>query len=309
MKKILLAIVGVVYILIGIAGIILPIVPGWVLIFLGLSFIAPKLAERLKRRILRKFAKHEILYLEKFRKLKVHAGFTTRHFSLVFKKTDDFLEADNRLHFPKLLAQSPVAIHHGMKPITRFAFLNQVHGGAVAVLEDPSVIGENEFYHVQKTDGVITNIKELALLVMTADCLSVFFAAGKPASWIGVVHAGWRGTQEEISKKAFKLIREKAGCRAKDIRIILGPCIGKKQYEVGPEFKKIFSKKFVKERKGKLTFDLAGENKRQLMKAGALERNIYEIDMCTIEENGDLYSFRKEKDAAGRMVSFIVLQG
>ena len=68
MKKIVLAIIGILFILIGMTGLVLPVIPGWVLIFFGLSFIAPKLAERLKRRLFRKFFKKGIIYLEEWKR-------------------------------------------------------------------------------------------------------------------------------------------------------------------------------------------------------------------------------------------------
>ena len=54
MKKVLLAIAGAVLVLIGIAGLILPVLPGWLFIFLGLSFIAPEFAEKNKKKSFKK---------------------------------------------------------------------------------------------------------------------------------------------------------------------------------------------------------------------------------------------------------------
>ena len=64
MKKFFLFIAGIFLILIGIVGWLLPVVPGWAFIFIGLSFIAPAFAARLKRRILRRFSKKEVVYLK-----------------------------------------------------------------------------------------------------------------------------------------------------------------------------------------------------------------------------------------------------
>src|SRR3989338_1828921 len=96
MKRIVLVVLGFILILIGILGWILLILPGWLFIFLGLSLIAPSFAVRLTRRILRHFSKKEIVYLEDWRKLKVHAGFTTRHSALFLHSTDDLSDISNQ---------------------------------------------------------------------------------------------------------------------------------------------------------------------------------------------------------------------
>jgi len=306
MRKLFLAIVGVFLILIGIAGLILPILPGWLLIFLGLSFIAPEFAEKLKKRIFRKLFKHEIVTLDEWKKYPVRAGFTTRHFPLLLHKTDDLLDPSKQDQLKGLLSRYPppgagtVAASGGRH---RGCFLNQVHGDNVVALEDPAVFEKGDFYHAKEADGVITNIKDLTLLVLTADCLSIFFYA---PGWTGLVHAGWRGTEKKIAQKVFQMILGQSKCRPSDVQIAFGPRICKDHYEVGEEFKNLFPEKSIYTKSGKTYFDLAGENKRQLLQAGAVPGNILDHGICTVCENEDFYSFRKEKEAAGRMVSFIV---
>ncbi len=305
MKRILFVFAGIVLILIGVIGLILPILPGWVFIFLGLSLIAPAFAARLKRRVLRKFSKKEIVYLEHWKKLKVHAGFTTRHFPLVLRKTEDLSTGPNQTQFQKLFFESRVLLAHGMTPGSKFVYLGQVHKDRIAILDDAHELKEERFIHIPESDGILTNLKHVTLLVFTADCLPVFFAAGKEEiQWIGLVHAGWRGTEKKIVKKALEAIRERSGCSVSDIHVILGPRVGKNHYEVGEEFTDHFSASLHR-KKGKLYFDLAGENTRQLLEAGVLRGRIVDLELCTVSENEDFYSSRKEKEAAGRMISFI----
>ncbi len=297
MKKLLLAILGVICILAGIAGIVLPIIPGWALIFFGLSFIAPKLAERLKRRFFRKFFKKDIIYLKEWEKFSVRAGFSTKHFPLILKKTDDLAQPENQRQFKQVV------------PGGSFVFLDQPHGSRVAVLEDGAKYASAGFYQLPDADGVLTNLAGLTLLALTADCLPIFLCAksrhSEKADWIGIVHAGWRGTKDRIAETAFQTLLSKSKASPADIRIIFGPAIRKDHYEVGPEFRKPFGKKFVRKRKGRFYFDLAAQNRKQLMRAGALDQNILDLDICTVCENSDFYSFRKEQDSAGRIISLI----
>ncbi len=305
MKRIFLFIAGIISIFIGILGLVLPVLPGWPFIFLGLSLVAPALAARIKRRILRVFFKKDVVYLDEWKKHRVCAGFTTRHFPLVLHKTGDLLDASNQDVFKKLFFERGAASGHGIVQDLKFAILNQVHEDAVAVLEEGKLRGTGDFYHFERTDAAITNIHKLALLVMTADCLPIFFMTPKPAQWVGLAHAGWQGTQKGIAKRTLKLIAEKSGYSPADIRIAFGPCIGRDRYEVGEEFKRIFPKGSFHLKNNKIYFNLAGENRRQLMEAGALEKRILDYGACTFSENEDFYSFRKERDAAGRIISFI----
>ena len=187
MKKVIFFILGIILILLGVIGLILPIVPGWPLLLLGLSFIAPKLAERLKQRFYRKFSKKEVVYLEGWKKLGVDAGFTTRHFPLFVNKTGQFNSEETQESFLDHLSKSVVLKNHGVAFEPRFVFLDQVHGSHVAVLEDGAKYREKGFYSQPKADAVLTNIPDLTLLVLTADCLSIFLSAGP---WIGLVLSG-----------------------------------------------------------------------------------------------------------------------
>ena len=103
------------------------------------------------------------------------------------------------------------------------------------------------------------------------------------------------------------MILEKSSCAPADVRILFGASIRKDRYEVGGEFQDYFKAPSLQKKNGKFYFDLAGENKKQLLNGGALEKNILDFEFCTVGENEDFYSFRKEKESAGRMVSFIAL--
>ena len=151
---------------------------------------------------------------------------------------------------------------------------------------------------------MITNMKGMTLLVLTADCLPIFFRAG--ASWAGLVHAGWRGTQKQIARKAFETLIAKSGCSPSEVSVAFGPCI-RSGYEVGDEFLDYFPKSSLKRQNRRLVFDLAAENKRQLVAAGAGRRRIIDRNLCTVAHGGTFYSHRKEKEGAGRIISFITV--
>lgn len=304
MKKAALAVVGALLMLVGVVGLILPILPGWPILFFGLSLIAPKLAERLKKRLFRKFFKSDIATLDEWKKSRVLAGFTTKKFPLFLQKTDDLLKEENQRRFTELF--SPKENDSSRGRMTKFVVLGQTHGDGVAVLDNPSKYSKEGFYPVPACDAAMTNLPGLTLLVFSADCLPIFFLAG---SWIALAHAGWKGTEQKIARKTLRLLLEKSGCRPKSVKIIFGPSISQRHYTVGKEFYDYFPasslRYFGKGADRSPHFDLAGENRRQLVKSKVPADNITDYQICTVDENENFYSFRKEKDNAGRIISFI----
>lgn len=309
MFRILRIALGVVLIPIGIAGLILPILPGWIFLVIGVTLIAPGYAAGFRRKLQQRFFKQDTIRFAEWRKRGVLAGFTTKHFPLLLKKTDELLNLSNQNAFRELLWKSHVMMESEKASMNRFAFLNQVHGSEIAVLEDAKLYDKDGFYHFLKADAVVTDIPRLTLLVMSADCLTLFFMVkgrGKKADWIGLAHAGWKGTAGRIAEKTLAKLVERSGCRPSDVRVAFGPCISGPNYEVGPEFRTHFKgRSSLNAKKDKLYFDLAGENARQLVEAGVFTWNIIDSKICTIGQNAHFYSFRKEKEDAGRMISFI----
>jgi len=178
----------------------------------------------------------------------------------------------------------------------RVSNIRQVHGEYV-VKADPAALPE--------ADAQITNQKGVALAVRTADCLPVFLFDREHRA-IGLVHAGWKGTRSGITAGTLRWMAQEYGTKAADVLAVLGPAISRDSYEVGPEFRQFFSDD-VTERNGKLYLDLSAANKTQLKAAGVAEENIQDSGICSYKDPG-CFSYRREKDAAGRMLSVIMLR-
>ena len=281
----------------------LPIIPGWVLIFFGLALISPKLATRARRLLLWWFFKNDIVCLKDWKKNQISLGFTTKRFPLILRKTDDLLDAGNQKKLTNLFSADKTIRALFPGSLKKFVVLNQVHGDGVEVLSDAALHEKEGFYPLLSCDAAMTNIQGLTLLVLSADCLPIFFNAG---DWIASAHAGWKGSEKKIAQKTLKLLLEKSGTEAKNAKIIFGPSIRLRHYEVGPEFKKYFPESSFRRKKNKLYFDLAQENSRQLLQAGVLEKNLFDCGICTFDRNNHFHSYRKEKETAGRIISFIV---
>ena len=302
MKRFLLFGLGVLLIGVGILGLVVPVLPGWLFLFIGFSMTAPRLAARIRWRIFQKRFRRDILYFEEWKPQSVEAGYTTRHFSLHLRKTDDLLTERNQNEFLRLFASSRAVIEKALRPPQKLVLLKQVHGDRIVVLDDPAAFEKPGFYSEDSADGAITRVSCLTLLVFSADCLSIFYSAD---DWVGLAHAGWRGTKAGLAGKMLKLLSEKSGVPCDRIQVIYGPRIGPSAYRVGEEFTGHFPKTSLRRVRGKLYFDLSTENKRQLQEAGVNLENLTDPGVCTVSQNSDFYSFRKEGEKAGRIVSFI----
>lgn len=189
-------------------------------------------------------------------------------------------------------------------------FLKQVHGADIVVFEDV----QSQDTSLIEADGMITRTTNCALAVRTADCLPVALYDPK-TSTIGMVHAGWRGTRQKILARAIDTMRHRFGARAEDILIRFGPSIRPCCYEVGAEFQSYFpgfvfyrqeiSCSCPKGGTGKFYFDLAGVNQAQAVQAGIAPAHIEDTGICTCC-TASYYSYRREGEAAGRNISFIV---
>lgn len=299
MSRLFLAFFGLLLVVVGTIGIVMPILPGWPLIFIGLSFIAPRLVERWKIKVYARYFKKPIVLYEEWLHKKIYAGMSTKSCQFKISRCEDFSNQENQISFKKFMAEDGVLKKHKAPPILRYVSMRQVHADHIAVINEKMSFNENGFAEIQNCDALITKLPQTVLLALSADCLPIYMRAGK---WIGIVHAGWKGTEAKIAQKAYHKLREHAGTRR--VHVIFGPCIRRKNYEVGAEFAPRF-KNSVFKKKGKFYFDLAGENKRQLFGIGMRPDMFFDVEACTIADNDVFYSFRKEKDAALRMISFI----
>jgi YfiH family protein len=146
-------------------------------------------------------------------------------------------------------------------------------------------------------DALVENTPGSVVAVKTADCIPILLADGRRRA-VAAVHAGWRGTAAGIAASAIRLMRERYGTEPGDLHAAIGPGIGKCCYEVGPEVMAQFGGQ------GRGHLDLAAENARQLRQAGVTGENIYASNLCTMCRSAEFDSFRRDREAAGRMYSF-----
>jgi YfiH family protein len=190
-------------------------------------------------------------------------------------------------------------IQHGFGtragPLTQagLASLKQIHSARALVADrKEGCVGEG--------DALITREPGVAVSVRTADCFPILLADPVRRA-IAAVHAGWRGTAGEIVLQTLEQMGAQFGTRPNDVIAAIGPGIGACCYEVGEEV----ARQFGQESAGRL--DLEGENYRQLIRAGVPPAHIDQLNTCTFCNATLFYSWRRDRDPAARMISYIAI--
>jgi len=170
------------------------------------------------------------------------------------------------------------------------ASLKQIHSNISFTAERPGCVGEG--------DALVARTPGLTVSVRTADCFPILLADPKTRS-VAAVHAGWRGTAAGVVGATLARMRDEFGTDAGNVYAVIGPGIGPCCYEVGVEV----AGQFGMDQAGKL--DLAAENRRQMVAAGLKPQKIDFVGGCTFCYPTLFFSWRRDRDLAGRMISFI----
>jgi YfiH family protein len=193
-------------------------------------------------------------------------------------------------------------------------FAKQVHGDIIK-----HVGTENRGEGVGKDrpfdcDGLITNKSDVGLVSVYADCVPVLFY-DNDKKVIAMCHAGWRGTVKKIACKTLKEMRDDYACQNENIVVCIGPSIGPCCFEVdesvAEEFKQAFKfwPQIINETaEGRLRIDLWKANALQLQEIGVKEGNIHIAGLCTVCNHDVFYSYRVEKEEAGRIKAIMYLK-
>ena len=195
--------------------------------------------------------------------------------------------------------------------LTSFIVLKQVHGAHGICIESEqqasSIVPRS-----YDGDYSITKIKNIGIGVLTADCLPIILYDPKTES-IGIAHAGWRGSVQEIGITMLKHMEQHFGVSKESVQIFFGPSAGVCCYEVDSSFSKniedfSYGIQALKKAHTKTYFDLALFNKLQFIAVGIKEEQIdCTHNYCTIE-NSLFCSYRRDSGNPVRQLSFVYIK-
>lgn len=183
-------------------------------------------------------------------------------------------------------------IRQSLPPESETATLKQVHSSKIVYAEGRTGV-------LAEADALIDDSAGSILAIKTADCLPILLVDPKRRA-IAAVHAGWRGTARKIVQETIREMLRRFDSAPGDLHAAIGPGIGECCFEVGPDV--AFELVGKRER---AHVDLAGINRRQLLESGLDASRIYSAGMCTACLADEFFSYRREREAAGRMISTV----
>lgn len=259
-----------------------------------------------------------LLFLRPWMELsdKLVVGFTTKNGG--FSK-EDYETLNLGLHVqdkPSIVVANRQTVADQLKmPLSKWVCAEQVHKNLIMkVTEADSEKGVYDYKEgIPQTDGIYTNRKELLLTLCFADCVPLYFFAPKHGM-IGLAHAGWKGTVEDIGGEMIKRWTEE-GIPLNDIYAAIGPSIEGCCYIVDDRVINLVKNVLGVENdgspfytvvsEGQYSLDLKEVNKHLLQKAGVQEAQLLVSELCTSCREDVFFSHRRDGGRTGRMLSFI----
>ncbi len=187
-------------------------------------------------------------------------------------------------------------------------------------------------------DAVLVDCTGLAALLCFADCVPLVFVA--PTGAFAVVHCGWRGVAIHLAQKAFTQLVSQASYLPEDINVYLGAYIHQECFEVSEDTAAIFVREFgagvvqesvqelaqnpeqdqvqnpelnpeqvqvqnpVQNGQGAYHVDLGAALRQDLIKVGASENRIADLNICCMCHDDQFFSYRKSAGVCGRHGAF-----
>jgi polyphenol oxidase len=200
---------------------------------------------------------------------------------------DDAAKAENRR---RLLAD--------FAPDDVLCDLHQVHGAEV-------VLASPEWSERPHADGIVSTTPGLTLLVRAADCVPVLLVAPDEGV-VGAAHSGRPGLVAGVVPATVTRMRELGAGR---IEGWIGPHVCGRCYEVPEQMRAdvaaVVPDSFAETSWGTPSVDLGAGVRAQLEE---LDVAVHDASRCT-RESDDLYSYRRDRDGAGRLAAVVRLNG
>lgn len=186
----------------------------------------------------------------------------------------------------------------------------QVHGVRVLdVGREEAGAGAYRYERALKgVDALITCASGIALLGYFADCIPIIIADVR-GRWVGMAHAGWKGSLGRISQNVITALDER-GVPPSELYVALGPGIRVCCYEVSEDlaeqFRRVFGPKALRwDETGRPFLDLVAINVQTLLDAGVPEHHIDVSGDCTACRTDLYFSHRIEGPRTGRMAAIV----
>lgn len=185
----------------------------------------------------------------------------------------------------------------------RLAFVRQVHGSTVVLVDTPDVSG----LAATDADALVTSVPGVALGVLVADCVPVLLA-DISAGVVGAAHAGRRGIVAGVLERTVEAM-ERLGAHREQIDVTIGPAVCGGCYELPAELaEQVYSaapRALARSYADAPAADLRAGAAGLLSARGV--RAVELVGGCTVEEPERWYSYRRDGET-GRFAGIIALR-
>jgi polyphenol oxidase len=182
----------------------------------------------------------------------------------------------------------------------------QVHGCTVAVADARGAAIPAE------ADAIIACRPDLAVGILTADCVPILIAA-EGGDCVAAIHGGWRGIAKGVVSATVSRLGA-MGVPPEALWVVIGPHIGPCCYEVDEPVVSAMRAAFGQDLKRALgpsaparwKLALGKLVRMELRRLGIPPGRVGELpNSCTCCGEAQFFSYRREGEAAGRLVHFI----
>jgi YfiH family protein len=155
-----------------------------------------------------------------------------------------------------------------------------------------SVIQAHPSYK-EKGDALTTDLSQLGLVVLHADCQAAIFYDPIHHA-LALVHCGWRGSVQNIYQETLKTMNKLYGSKAEDVLVGISPSLGPAASEF-LNYQKELPTSFYPFQTQATYFDFWAISKWQLTECGVLPHHIEIAQLCTYFHPEDFFSYRRLK--------------
>ena len=183
-------------------------------------------------------------------------------------------------------------------------WLSQVHGIDAVKIDASTKLNHPEPI---KADASITHSVNQVCAIMTADCLPILIT-NQQGTEVAAIHAGWRGLLNGVIDSTINQLNS----APETLFAWLGPAIGPDHFEVNNDIRTSYIERHAEfaeafqllpqDRWFANIYDLATINLKHL---GVTQ--VFGGDFCTYCQADYFYSYRRDANITGRMVSLIWL--
>ncbi len=196
--------------------------------------------------------------------------------------------------------------------LEKLIFLKQVHGIKGLTISDSSQAKFSLNILDKEGDFLVTNLRNIGLGILTADCLPVIFY--DPVNHVvAIAHAGWKSLVAGIIPNVIETMQKEFNTKPINLNTFFGACAKVCCYQVQKDFihnldNSTFSDQVIFNKDNKIFFDIPRFATLQLTELGIPSKNIKKnYKSCTVCDTR-FHSHRRNGKEAGRQATIVALK-